>query len=32
MYCNNLSILQFLLYFDQMNAALVGIRDLFQKH
>lgn len=25
-------ILPFLLFFNQINAALVNIRDLFQKH
>jgi len=31
--CNNiLQLLLFLLYFDQINAALVNIRDFFKKH
>ncbi len=30
--CNNISQYYFfLLYFDQVNAALVSIRDFFQK-
>ncbi len=28
--CNNIS--QFYYIFDQINAALMSIRDLFQKH
>ncbi len=31
--CNNISQYTFfLLYFDQINAALVSRRDFFQKH